>query len=186
MSPKREQEAVGLLPSKALSPQKRQGESPNQLLIEALDDLAVKIAAKIDADVEAVARAFWSAHEFEEKGAGQGSLLTLLTHIGEASAKFGSAKEQEIIAVLNGAGSPLELSLMLASMGALEKANGASGVADHQPLDVDRARTMIEVAGMYTAEQDYVTTVMMYLLGFGDLNSPKRICPTERDLAVGR
>ena len=74
-----EQEAVGLLPSKALSTQKHQGESPNQLLIKALDDLGVKIAAKIDADVETVARAFWSAHEFEGMGAGQGSSTLLRT-----------------------------------------------------------------------------------------------------------
>ena len=147
--------------------------SSRELLIKALDDLTWATAAKIDADVGTVARAFWHARDFEHRRRPAGSILAPLALIEQAVSRAKSAKDAETIArLLSSADSPLELSSILASLSLRHQAIEKAPASADQAVHVLRARTMLEVAGQYDAEEDFSVTIRMYLLGFGNLESP--------------
>jgi len=160
---------------------KRWKRSSKEILIEALDDFAFAIARKIDADIETIARAYWSAQGLEDLNDRntereqniQDLRLARLSAIERGTEVILAAKNpREMAEALDNAESPVAFSSMLAYVASVTEMSWEPLATRNPPLRIARARTMLEVSAMYAAEQDYIVAATMYLLGFRDLDSP--------------
>lgn len=145
---------------------------PSELLVQALEDLAWTVTEKIEADVDAVAHAFWDAGAWTGSGNPSDNLLAPLEVLQEASVNIERPKNARgMEATLDATNSLLEFSTALICLSLCQNGDAEANA----PAHLDRTRMMLEVGNLYMKQQDYLDAARLYLLGFGDLASPVRV-----------
>ena len=146
---------------------------PTQKLIEALQQLDETLSAKIDYDVDTIARAFSDAYEIEQSRRIADFVLAPLTVVEQALAFLSFATStKEIPDNLDPAESVLGIASLLMGIGQLQQAGEKLQLAMDGPTYGSVVGAMLEEAARSTIPGEYADTIKLHLYGVGGRQSP--------------